>query len=541
MKIFKYLKDNDAPVRGILLMTVLSGFANALLLVIINIAAEMTSNQALEDRYFILYLIIFLLYAYTQKYAMTNTLILVEEFINKTRLRIADKIRQVDLIYIENADRGSMYTRLTQDSNIISESTLLLISAVQSLMVLVFSFIYLAFISMLSFVMTFFFLVIAIAAYIHYESGIIRKLKIVSEKESKFFSYFSHLLDGFKEISINRAKNDDLFKNIETLSDETENLRTDVGIQQINTLMFARLSFYILLAMLVFIVPLFHASHADEIYKISTTVLFIIGPIGLVVSALPSASKSNVALDNMYALEEDLDKAITDKGFNQPHKKPENFEHIILEKVTFSYRDQQNKTLFSIEPISLNIAQGELLFIVGGNGSGKSTLLKLITGLYQPETGRLLLDDELVGQKGYPVYRELFSIVFTDFHLFDKLYGVTVDDDNKVNNLLSMLQLDKKTSYQDGEFTHLNLSTGQKKRLAFLAAMMEDKPIYIFDELAADQDPQFRRFFYQTILPDLKNQGKTIIAVTHDDKYFHVADRILKMEEGKLLEYSEEG
>ncbi|MBK8452746.1 MAG: AAA family ATPase [Thiofilum sp.] len=128
-------------------------------------------------------------------------------------------------------------------------------------------------------------------------------------------------------------------------------------------------------------------------------------------------------------------------------------------------------------------------------------------------------------------------MVFTDFHLFDKLYGVHQVNEQKVSGLLKTLGLEKKTRYQEGEFTQMNLSTGQRKRLAFLAAILEDKPIYIFDELAADQDPPFRRFFYETILPDLKRQGKTIIAVTHDDKYFHVADRVLKMEEGRLVEY----
>ena len=537
MKIFKYLRDDNAPINEIIFMTALSGLANALILAIINVSTDMVANNEIQSQYFILYIIVFLLYAYTQKYAMTRTIIAVEQFTNKVRLRIASKIRQVELAYIENTERGNIYTRLTQDSNLISQSTLLLISAAQSMMVLVFSFIYLIFISPISFFMTLVFLTIAILTYIYYESGIMRQLRITGQKEAKFFSYFSHLLDGFKEVRINRAKSDDLFQNIEKLSQETEDLRMDVGSRQVNTVMFARLSFYVLLAILVFIVPLFQASHAEEIYKISTTVLFIIGPIGLVISALPSAAKSNLALDNLYELEAELDKVIADKSFAQALVPFTDFSTLQLDKNTFAYRDAQGKASFGIGPIDLSIHKGELLFIVGGNGSGKSTLLKLLVGLYQPDEGHLLLDHALIEKAQYPRYRELFAIVFTDFHLFDKLYGVSHVDEHKVSSLLQMLGLEKKTRYQDGEFTQTSLSTGQRKRLAFLAAILEDKPIYIFDELAADQDPSFRRFFYESILPDLKRQGKTIIAVTHDDKYFHVADRVLKMEEGRLVEY----
>jgi len=176
-----------------------------------------------------------------------------------------------------------------------------------------------------------------------------------------------------------------------------------------------------------------------------------------------------------------------------------------------------------------------MVFIVGGNGSGKSTLLKLLTGLYYPTDGSVDLNSELIDRTQYASYRELFAIIFTDFHLFDKRYGLSNIDDKQVKELLRLMQLDKKTKYRAGEFTQLDLSTGQKKRLAFVAAILDNKPIYIFDELAADQDPQFRQYFYEVILPDLKLKGKTIIAVTHDDKYFHVADRVLKMEYGQLV------
>jgi putative ATP-binding cassette transporter len=243
-----------------------------------------------------------------------------------------------------------------------------------------------------------------------------------------------------------------------------------------------------------------------------------------------------VVLENLSELEAQLDEVIIEI-YSQQQPITSNFKEIQLDKATFSYPNQYGKPLFSIGPINLEIKKGEMVFIVGGNGSGKSTLLKLLTGLYYPTTGSLNLNCDQIEKTQYASYRELFAIIFTDFHLFDKLYGLSNIDDKQVKELLRLMQLEQKTKYRQGKFTQLDLSTGQKKRLAFVTAILENRSIYIFDELAADQDPQFRKYFYEVILPDLKQQGKTIIAVTHDDKYFHIADRILKMQSGQLIYY----
>lgn len=536
---FKYLEEYDVPIAMIVFMITLSGLANATILVIINSAAEMISNQALEAQYGLLYLTTFAIYVYTQRFALFETVKALEKFIRKVRVRIADKIRLSELPFIENSERGEIYTRLTQDSNLISQSGLFLIIAAQSGIVMVFSYLYLAWLSPISFFITFVFLSISFYIYLFYQKRITKLLQMATQKEAKFFAYFSHLLDGFKELKMNRQKSDDLFEQIDTLSKETELLKVNAGLQQITTMMFSRMNYYLLLAVLVFVVPFFHASQVDEIYKISTTVLFIIGPIAMLVSSLPILSQSNVALENITELETQLDEVIIDKIYSQQQPMVSDFEEIQLNKATFSYQDKQGKPLFSIGPINFSIKKGEMVFIVGGNGSGKSTLLKLLTCLYHPNAGSLDLDCDPLLRNQYASYRSLFAIIFTDFHLFNKLYGLANIDDKQVKKLLRLMQLDKKTKYRAGEFTHLDLSTGQKKRLAFVAALLENKPIYIFDELAADQDPQFRKYFYEVILPDLKLKGKTIIAVTHDDKYFHVADRVLKMEEGQLIHYND--
>lgn len=179
---------------------------------------------------------------------------------------------------------------------------------------------------------------------------------------------------------------------------------------------------------------------------------------------------------------------------------------------------------------------GEIVFIVGGNGSGKSTFLKLLTFLYSPMGGSIKVDGTDIREMDHSHYRNLFSVIFSDYHLFDRLYGVRGVDDRRVQELLEVMEMESKTEWVDDRFTNIDLSTGQRKRLALVTSFLEDKSIYVFDEWAADQDPGFRKYFYEVILQDLKRQGKTIIAATHDERYFDVADRVLKMEYGQFVD-----
>jgi putative ATP-binding cassette transporter len=130
-------------------------------------------------------------------------------------------------------------------------------------------------------------------------------------------------------------------------------------------------------------------------------------------------------------------------------------------------------------------------------------------------------------------YRSLYSPVFSDFHLFDQLYNV--EDENEVNEYLKFFEIDHKVNFSEGKFSTSDLSTGQRKRLALIACIVENKPILVLDEWAADQDPVFRKKFYLEILPLLKSKGFTIIAITHDDAYFDTADCLFKMSEGALI------
>jgi putative ATP-binding cassette transporter len=210
------------------------------------------------------------------------------------------------------------------------------------------------------------------------------------------------------------------------------------------------------------------------------------------------------------------------------------FERIELREATFHYVDQ-GRPAFTIGPIDLSLGRGEVVFITGSNGSGKTTLMKLLTGLYPSASGEIWLDGRPLTPRLTDRYRTLFTSVFMDHHLFGPAYGIDVSDPERVAALLRRFNLEGIVRFEDGRFAPLDLSTGQRKRLAMVIAILEDRPIYVLDEWAAHQDPYLRRYFYETLVPEMRAAGKTVIAISHDARFFHLADRRLHLVDGRLI------
>jgi putative ATP-binding cassette transporter len=189
---------------------------------------------------------------------------------------------------------------------------------------------------------------------------------------------------------------------------------------------------------------------------------------------------------------------------------------------------------FKVGPVSATFRRGQVSFITGGNGSGKSTLSKVLSLHYLPSDGCVLINDVRVTDDNRSRMRQNISAIFTDFHLFPRLYDVAVSEADKIAGYMHELKLEQRVSLNDGKFSTLGLSDGQRKRIALLVSYLEDRDVYVFDEWAADQDPQFKEFFYTTILFRLRELGKIVIVITHDDRYFHLADQLIKMENGAL-------
>jgi putative ATP-binding cassette transporter len=253
---------------------------------------------------------------------------------------------------------------------------------------------------------------------------------------------------------------------------------------------------------------------------------------------VPALSRGQVALEKIEGLGLALDEGTREGGAERP------LSHGVLRvefsKAIFSYDPKNDdERSFTLGPLDLTVATGELVFIIGGNGSGKSTFVKLLTGLYLPQQGAVRLNDETIAPTTQDWYRQHFAAVFSDFFLFKKLLGLDPSlVASQAEGWLKTLRIEHKVTIQNGEYSTVNVSQGQRKRLALVTAMLEDRPFYVFDEWAADQDPQYKEVFYGELLPELRARGKGVIVVTHDDRYFHVGDRVLKLDEGKLVDAS---
>jgi putative ATP-binding cassette transporter len=294
---------------------------------------------------------------------------------------------------------------------------------------------------------------------------------------------------------------------------------------------------YLLLAVVVFVVPTFSETKGGSITQVTTALMFVVGVCMGIVQTIPILQAANAAADNIERLEARL-QAIAAQAPDIVLAPRQRFEKIEMRKVMFHYVDKSSEAVFEVGPIDFTLHSGDLVFITGGNGSGKSTFLKLLAGLYEPDSGEILLDGVRVDDSNRETYRALIAAIFVDYHLFRRLYGIIDADPGELARLLTQFRLHDKTRLIEGEFSTLDLSGGQRKRLALVVSLLEDRPILLLDEWTADQDPDFRRKFYDELLPTLQQVGKTVVVITHDDRYLDELDlpaRRLRMDEGRFV------
>lgn len=540
MHILRFMYKGGAKViRHIALMVGISGLANAFLLAIVNNSSAIAASaENVRTHQFILFLIAFAIYALCNKIAQSEANVIAEKMLKELRIRILDKIRKSRLLVVDSLGRGELYTRLSQELNRISEMLPYFVSAVQQLIFLVFCLVYIATLSITAFLGITFVCAAGIFIFFRFKKSLDDEINNSTAKESELVDNISHIIDGFKEIRINNRKSDSIFNVFRRVAGQNEILKLSLGSKYVFIALYSSFFLYSLLGIIVFVFPQYIAGYKDVVIKLTATTLFLMSPLSFLVTFIPLFSRANITIENLEKMEEQLGEKQSDKGEDQPDYESlfKSFKKISLKAVTFSYTDSQGLPVFTTGPVDMHVNRGETLFIVGGNGSGKSTLLKLITGLYTPGAGVITVDNIQIDQNNLQGLSELYSCIFSDFHLFDRLYGLENIQAEEAEHLIEEMGLKDKVTYKDGRFSNLNLSTGQRKRLALITSLLEDKSIYIFDEWASDQDSHFREFFYDTILKDLSKKGKTIIAVTHDDRYWRSADRIIKMELGRVIE-----
>jgi cyclic peptide transporter len=346
------------------------------------------------------------------------------------------------------------------------------------------------------------------------------------------------LINGFKELSLQFNKKMEYKKDIYANCDEFRYKISLAFIKFVNAFLIGESLLLLVLGMVGFGIPrLFPDISTFTLMGFVMVLLYLIGPINQILNAIPAIQRIKVSWDRVKHFMEDVPQNIDPNDVKQLETTKKSVGSVQARKLEFEYEAKKNEDTFKVGPIDLDAQQGEIIFIIGGNGSGKTTLGKLLTGLYIPDKGTIKVDNMAVNNHQLGEY---FSAVFSDYYLFEKLYNVDLTNrEDEVYNYIKLLRLEEKVVLENNAFSTIDLSGGQRKRLALLQCYLEDNPIYLFDEVAADQDPEFRKFFYRNLLPKMKEEGKIVIAITHDDHYFDAADKIIKMDMGKI-DFSEE-
>lgn len=510
-----------------------AGAAMALMMSIVNSVADLKPDMAIDWGQLLLFALSALVVISMEVYSLNLTATLSERMIGRTRIRLADLVRRSELDGLERIGPVQVYDTIARETTTISNSAEMIILSAISLIALVFAALYIALLSLTAFIVVVT-LLGAWAYFFHVSQRSARgALMEAKAAETRFFELMSHVLNGFKEIKLHRARGDSLEKvNLALASREAEHRAVLATREFSKGLAVSFTAFYVLIGSVVFALPQ-HLGDVRIAMKIVYVVIFMYTAAEATARSLPVLAKLDLAIDRIEELEAKLVRATRDVP-DAVAQTPATFESIVLDGIVYSYRAEDGATTFAVGPCDLTLRAGQMVFIVGSNGSGKSTLMRVFTRLYAPAAGAILWDGALVADDNVERYRSLFSAVFADFHLFDRLYGMEGMDPEKVRRLLADVGLDHKVRYEDGRFSTVALSTGQRKRLALVVALIEDRPIYVLDELSADQDPEFRRRYYEEFLPALMARGKTLIVVSHDDRYFHLADRVIAMEDGRF-------
>ena len=526
LKIKQIYGKESVSLKRILILLITETFILNALVVILLYAAQ---PGLPEDRDFLLF------YFFTISLIIASRQLgklfynLIEKKIAGLRVNMISRVRKTDLMTLERTGRGKIYTALTSDIRDISAVSNIILACVIGLLRIIAICICIAFLNLPAFALTI--LAIAIGGFFYFSNQSVAKQLFdqVRNQEKKLFEALGHLLEGFKELRLSAKKSDDFYhRSLRHRASLMRDLKIKSELLYINNYSIAYTLWLGILLVMTLVLP-FTGIPVYILPIVVGMVMFM--PINHIIGRYSQLHKAYLSTRQLLEFEAEIADLNQEPDAETGMQDMSLYNEIRYENFAFVYESADARP-FTTGHLNIAFKPGETVFVTGGNGSGKSTMLRLITGLYRADSGRFLFNGQ---EHDIRLYRELFSAVFTDFHLFDRLYGMGDIDKAKLDDLLRRFQLEKRVKYADGKFSTLDLSTGQKKRLAMIITIIEDKPIYIFDEWAAEQDPYFREYFYTTLLPEFKEQGKTVIAVTHDDRYLHLADRELRMEYGQLV------
>jgi len=522
---------------GYSILAILSGLSGFLFIIYINKVIELSISSRFpkENNFSLIFSIIIMLFFISRRLLSEGIINLSQEIFWSNRKDIIQLVLKASFQKVVEY-KDEVYSTLTSDVNNITYASLLIIDFISSIILIITSLIYMLFLSDILFVYSMIIISIGIIIYLIIAKIGNRQFMIVRELEQDFMGFFNSILNGVKEINVNPAKGEDIYKKIIPIVDKGKLNNIKAYINFLNSQLISQILFYGVIAFILINSVNQLGVELNIMISFVFILLYLLGPIVTVMATIPALSRAKISYKKLTKLKKDLHQLDMNLKIDTSQKNNfHNFKNIEFKNYTFSF----DKGSFSIGPINLKICRNEIIFIYGGNGSGKTTFINSLLNLYNIDAGEVLIDNKLIPTKEVNQVKKLFSPIFSDFHLFDEFYGINNIDLKKAAYYLKVFELEKKVSVKGNRFSTIDLSMGQRKRLALISTILENRPILILDEWAADQDPYFRKKFYTEILHKIvKEENKTIIAITHDDKYYNEADRLFRMEDGQLINKS---
>lgn len=534
--IWLLLRASGIQVVIAVLTGLISGGTTARLIALINttLAQGVSPKQTTANSvwFFIVLAGIILITSIISQVLLIN---ISQNAVYRLRLRLSRGILSSGLRHLEQLGTPRLLATLTDDVATLSNTVYAIPFICVDIAVIGGCLIYLGFLSGTVFAVTIGFMMIAIGSIQVLINRAGYFLNLAREEQDRLFKHFNAITNGIKELKLHTARRQQFF------SQELQNSATSSRNHNVAALFtfsvstgWGNLLFFALVGLLMFALPGIFSIPSSIVSGYILTLTYMMLPMQSILDKLQALSRASVALQKIERM--GLTLANNREGTkNFETEVPNTFSALQLQQVTHTYPSEQGDTRFTLGPLDITLQPGELVFIVGGNGSGKSTLAKLITGLYIPESGAIRLNGNIVNDDNREWYRQHFSVVFSDLFLFERLLSIGNPSLNvQVREYLQELRLERKVRIENDRLSTTQLSQGQRKRLALLTAYLEDRPIYLFDEWASDQDPTFREIFYRQILPNLKQRNKAVLVISHDDHYFDLADRIIKLDYGTI-------
>ena len=269
MTLWRFLNSHsDVPLTRVMAIAAVSGLSNAMLLAVINHAAYSVSSEGMNIQMFFLFIIAIGIYILSQGYILRRSSIEVEKIIARLRVSLADKIRQADLQSLEHLGRSQLYSVMNSDTLTISQTTAPMILAGQGAILVLFSMIYLFYLSKVAFGLTL--VIVGAGVFVHTvnKQQLKSEMERATERENEFFDVLTHLIDGFKEVKVNTARGKDLFKHLKEIAAQVATLKTKTAVRYADKYIFSQVLFYLLIGAMVFIVPSMTTVEADDIHGV---------------------------------------------------------------------------------------------------------------------------------------------------------------------------------------------------------------------------------------------------------------------------------